>query len=515
MRNKLASIFLSAALAASCLFPLMPAGSSTASASTRQTLSPYTGTTYTHSGTFDDLNIYNGIDVSKYNTTVDWEKVKADGIDFVFIRLGYRGYGSLGKLCADVSFESHISGALAAGLKVGVYYFTQAVNTSEAIEEANYCIEKLQDYDITLPVVLDYEFPNTGNGYTGGRMYDAKLSKSAATKNCQAFCDTIKDAGYTPMIYANKSDLTTVINGTSLGKSYKIWLANYTSKTTYTGAYDFWQYTEKGKVNGISGNVDCNYWYSSDNTGTVIPPENATSISKAKFDSIPAAIYTGKNIIPTPAVTLDGKKLILNEDYVLSYRDNQNIGQATITATGIGNYKGTKSKTFKIRPQKVTAFKKKSAKASITLTWAEHPKATGYQIYRKDTYSATDYVKVKTFKKSSKIKWTNADLQADHEYFYRIRAYTKVNGTNYYSDYTYLTAATLPGSKKATVNKKTKLYEHPDLNGKSIITIPKSANVTYLGCTYLTEEQKAFHIKYTVNEKNYSGYIPTTIKLTF
>ena len=163
--------------------------------------------------------------MSKYNPTVDWEKVKAAGIDFVFARVGYRGYGAAGTLAADISFESHVTGALAAGLKVGLYYYTEAINTEEAIEEAQYCIEKAKDYNITLPIVYDYE-TTTVNGTKTGRKYNAKLSKAAATQNCQAFCNTIQDAGYTPMIYANKNDLSTLIDGVALGKSYKIWLAN-------------------------------------------------------------------------------------------------------------------------------------------------------------------------------------------------------------------------------------------------------------------------------------------------
>jgi len=512
MQKKLTSLFLSTAIAAMA-FSSIAAGRIARADTAAQTLSPYTGINYTHSSAFEGLNIYNGIDVSKYNTSVDWEKVKADGIDFVFIRIGYRGYGKTGALCNDTAFESHISGALEAGLKVGVYYFTQALNTAEAKEEAEYCIEKLKDYEITMPVVLDYEFPNTGNGYTGGRMYDAKLTKSAATKNCTAFCETIQNAGYTPMIYANKNDLTSVINGASLGKSFKIWLANYNAKSTYTGTYEFWQYTEKGKVDGITGNVDCNFWYTDADIHTTQP--EAASLSKAKFESVPAATYTGENIAPTPKLTLDGTELTLNTDYALSYQNNLNVGSASITAAGIGKYKDTASVTFKIRPKKVTSFKKKSAANAITLSWAQNEQATGYQIYRKAAYDETKYKKVKTFKKNTKITWNNTKLENDHEYFYRIRAYTKVDGINYYSDYTNLTAATSPASKKAVTGKKAKLYSSPALSGKSLITIPKNATITYLGRTYTNDKSNVLHIKYTVDGKSYTGYFPSSTKLTF
>ena len=185
--------------------------------SASQSANPYTGIKYTHSNTYTGMNIYNGIDVSYYQPTIDWNKVKADGIEFVFVRVGYRGYGAAGTLAADLCFEKHVEGALAAGLKVGLYYYTEAINTSEAKEEAQYCIEKAKNYDITLPIVYDYETTTVG-GVKTGRKYNAKLSKSAATKNCTAFCDTIKAAGYTPMVYANKSDLSTLIDGAALGK---------------------------------------------------------------------------------------------------------------------------------------------------------------------------------------------------------------------------------------------------------------------------------------------------------
>lgn len=521
MRKKLTSILLTAALAIGCLTQaILPGTAASAEGGTVQTTSPYTGTTYTHSSAFENLHIYNGIDVSKYNTSVDWKAVKASGIDFVFIRVGYRGYGSAGTLCADVQFESHITGALAAGLKVGVYYFTQAINTTEAKEEAAYCLEAIKKYDVTLPVVLDYEFPNTGNGYTGGRMYDAKLSKSAATKNCRAFCDAIIAGGYTPMIYANINDLTNTINGASLSDTYKIWLANYTSQTAYTGKYEYWQYTEKGKVNGISGNVDCNYWYTdtdlTDTPDNADDPDDTTiSITDAKFESVAATIYTGKNIAPTPKLTLNGTELVCNTDYTLSYQNNLEVGKATITASGIGQYKGTKSTTFNIRPKKVTSFKKISANKMVTLTWMQNDQATGYQIYRKATYNETNYEKVKTFKKNSKISWKNKQLEEDHEYFYCIRAYTKIDGKNYYSDYTYVTAATYPGSKKATLGKKAKLYSLPTLEGKKLIAIPKASKITYVGRTYVDDSTWVYHVKYTAAGDIYNGYLPSTAVLIF
>ncbi len=189
-----------------------------------------------------------GIDVSKYQPSINWGSVKASGIDFVIIRCGYRG-SSTGALIQDPYYTSHIKGAKNAGLRVGVYFFSTALTEAEAVEEASMCAELCKGYGINYPVFLDVESSNRP-GYNG-------LSREQRTANIQAFCKTIASAGYTPGLYANKTWLTEKINTGSL--SCKIWLAQYNANgPTYSGRYDIWQYTSKGHVDGISGNVDMN-----------------------------------------------------------------------------------------------------------------------------------------------------------------------------------------------------------------------------------------------------------------
>ncbi len=192
-----------------------------------------------------------GIDVSKWQGTIDWNAVKNSGISFVIIRCGYRG-SSTGKLIQDPKFESYISGATKAGLKVGLYVFSQAVNEKEAVEEASMAIALAQGYKISYPIFIDTEWTS------GGRANN--ISKETRTAVCRAFCETVKSAGYTPGIYASKSWYQDSLNVGSL-TGYKIWLAQYASQPTYSGRYDMWQYTDKGKVNGISTNVDMNISY--------------------------------------------------------------------------------------------------------------------------------------------------------------------------------------------------------------------------------------------------------------
>ena len=192
-----------------------------------------------------------GIDVSKWNGNIDWNAVKNSGVNFVIIRCGYRG-SSEGTLIEDPKFRANIKGAQAAGLRVGVYFFTQAVNEVEAVEEASMVISLCKGYSLSFPVYLDVEGSN-GRG--------DRISAEQRTANIKAFCGTIKNAGYQVGVYANKTWFTSKIN-TSQITGYKIWLAQYTSQVTYTGSrYDMWQYTSKGKVTGISGNVDMNICY--------------------------------------------------------------------------------------------------------------------------------------------------------------------------------------------------------------------------------------------------------------
>ena len=191
-----------------------------------------------------------GIDVSKWNGNIDWKAVKNSGIEYVIIRCGYRG-SSKGVLVEDPKFVTNIKGATAAGLKVGVYFFTQAVSEAEAVEEASMVLELIRNYKISYPVFLDVEA-------SGGRADG--IDKTTRTAVCQAFCKTIQSGGYTAGIYANKTWLTEKIDTSKLS-AYKIWLAQYASAPTYTGRYDLWQYQSTGKVSGISGNVDMNWSY--------------------------------------------------------------------------------------------------------------------------------------------------------------------------------------------------------------------------------------------------------------
>ncbi len=208
-----------------------------------------------------------GIDVSTYQSTINWPKVKQDGVDFAMIRVGFRGYGLSGTLVEDAQFQNNIKGATNSGIQVGLYFFTQAITEQEAIEEANFVLGRIGRYPITYPIAIDTEWSSHPNqqGRADG------LTKEQRTKVVKAFCETIKKAGYEPMIYANKYWLKDQLDLNQLD-DYAIWLAHYTGATQddplakpsdYDGKYIMWQYTDKGTVDGIIGNTDMNVgWYS-------------------------------------------------------------------------------------------------------------------------------------------------------------------------------------------------------------------------------------------------------------
>ena len=200
-----------------------------------------------------------GIDVSVFQGDIDWKKVKEDGIEYAFIRVGYRGWGS-GKIVYDEKFEYNIQQALANGIKCGVYFYSQAINEAEAVEEANFVINSIKKYNITFPVVIDSEYA------TASRVGRAdRLSVDERTRVCIAFCEQVKRCGYTPMVYASKYWFYDNLDVSRLS-SYKTWLAHYLNnapdnKTDYKYEYMIWQYASDGHINGISGNVDMNIMY--------------------------------------------------------------------------------------------------------------------------------------------------------------------------------------------------------------------------------------------------------------
>ena len=220
---------------------------------------PVTGTqiiqgvsyTFNAEGVLNGSDSRLGIDVSTWNGQIDWSQVARSGVSYAIIRAGYRG-SSTGALIRDSAFSRNASGATAAGIRVGIYIFSQATNEAEAVEEASMAVQLASGYHVSLPIFIDVE----GSGGRGDR-----VSVAQRTANIAAFCRTVENSGYKAGVYANKSWFTHNINVGAL-TGYHIWLAQYAAKPTYTASrYDIWQYSSSGRISGIKGNVDMNMFY--------------------------------------------------------------------------------------------------------------------------------------------------------------------------------------------------------------------------------------------------------------
>jgi len=194
-----------------------------------------------------------GIDVSRYQGTVDWEKVKAQGYDFCFLRIGYRGYGASGTLNEDPKFEENYAAAIDAGFNVGVYFFAQAVNEEEAREEADFVLRILGKRKLQLPVIYDPESITGDNARTDG------VSGEQFTLNTLAFCKEIREAGFEAGVYANMLWEAYQLDLAKL-EGIPIWYADYEPQPQTPYRFTWWQYTDEGSVDGVSGPVDLNIW---------------------------------------------------------------------------------------------------------------------------------------------------------------------------------------------------------------------------------------------------------------
>lgn len=189
-----------------------------------------------------------GIDVSSHNGEIDWKKVAADGVDFAFVRVGFRG-STEGGIAQDTFFEDNMNGAIDNGVDVGVYFFSQAVDEKEAVEEAEFVLEAVSDYDLTMPIVFDIE------KYENGRA--DKLSMEKYTNITKSFINRIKESGYDTMIYGNLNTMFKMIDLKEFEDCPK-WFAYYTYPVYFPYEYSIWQYSSTGKVDGIEGSVDLN-----------------------------------------------------------------------------------------------------------------------------------------------------------------------------------------------------------------------------------------------------------------
>lgn len=196
---------------------------------------------------------YVGVDVSAFQHDIDWNHVKASGVDFAMLRLGYRGWGAKGTLVEDEYIQQNLAGTAAAGIPIGAYFFSQATTLDEVHEEIEFMLEILGDYQLDYPIVLDWEVANP----TEGRVRN--VTRRELTDMLRYFCDEMSARGFDPMVYFNWTQASRMIYLSEL-EDYPFWLALYQDRMTFPFRVEMWQYTSEGKVPGIEGDVDINVY---------------------------------------------------------------------------------------------------------------------------------------------------------------------------------------------------------------------------------------------------------------
>lgn len=502
----------------------------------------YTSATYYHRSDYEDYQLINGIDVSwwqaknKTTTLLNWEEIHNAGIDFAFVRVGSRDSSS-GSIYEDTAADSHIQAALENDINIGLYIFSQALTEKEAREEANFVLNQIDkyDWDVTLPIVIDRE-KGSYNRLTAG-----KLSKTKETAVCQAFADTIVEAGYQASVYASYSWIKSYINTDDL-TDCGIWIARYNNTTTsntksgtaYADVpydYDFWQYSSTSRVDGYSGNLDTNFWYkdtSIKTTGLKATAESATgpvtlSWSKAADD------VTGYRVYRYDAD--QDKYVYLKSTASRKYTDEDVTSGKTYQykvrcywTIGGTNYYGNYSSVVSVTtpPAKVSGVSTAVRSSTyLTLSWDKVSGASGYRIYKYNT-SSKAYEKVTTISKGSTVSYKITGLTVATEYQFKVRAYKKTDtgtlwgsSSSAYKDCTKpaqtknlkaatkSSAVTLTWSKVARAggyriyryNSKTKKYE-------KIATVKGNKTFSYKN----TKLKKGSTMKYKVRAyKTYNG----------
>lgn len=455
----------------------------------------YSASDLTHDSRFDKYVKVQGIDVSKYQGDINWTSVKSSGISFAMIRLGYRGMQQ-GTLQLDSYFAQNMEGAHAAGVQIGIYFFTQAVTVAEAQEEARYVISQLSQYPgyVSYPVIIDIET------LAGSRLDNAGLSVDEKTAICNAFCSTIQEAGYTAGIYSSKSYLESQLHADVLDDNYYIWMAHYVSQTSYAGDYSMWQYTSAGSVNGINGYVDMDIAYLSTTPGTpsglMQTAATTTSVTLSwdlvtNADGYQVRCYdssgTQIQVCKVSSATATFDNLTEGTKYTYRVRAFYLNADGTYTYGAYSSYYTVYTTPGQVQNLNVSA----STDSTVTLSWKKLSNVSGYRILKYDDATGT-YVVVATTTNTSNT-YTVTGLESGTRYRFKVRGYVNLNGTtrnfgaNSTAVSTYTSPAQVTGVKSTgvTVNSVSLSWDKQSgVTGYRVYCYDESGNL--LGSQYST-----------------------------
>lgn len=319
--------------------------------------------TYTHASKFSNCMVIDGIDVSYVQENIDWAKVKRQGIDFALIRLGHTWQADPFRPNMDDWFATNMQNAKNAGVMVGVYYYSQATTMKEAQSEAKFVVDALKGYELDMPVVYDCEMD--GRLSTAYKKWPSSSRNATLTSNSLAFLKVIKDAGYEPMFYSYLNMMNSNLNMSLIEGKYKVWFAQYNTSPSYGRDYEFWQYTSSGSISGISGRVDCNFWYYDNDAEKT--KSGTTSIKKATATLGATSFKYNKNKkYPKVTVKYNGTTLTEGTDYKVNYIKNVLAGTAYAMVTGKGKYSNTQLVPFNIATANIAEVATVSDIADVT-----------------------------------------------------------------------------------------------------------------------------------------------------
>lgn len=509
------------------------------------TVSDLNNSTYYHDSVYEDCEILNGIDVSwwqgggKGSTTskINWKKMHAAGADFAFVRAASRDTAD-GSIYEDTTASAHINGAQANKMNVGLYIFSQAVDSNEAVEEADYVLNLIDqyDWDIDMPIIIDREA-----GRMTKRLTKAKLSKAKETAVVQAFADEITSAGYKAGVYASYSWYNTKMNADDL-VDCAIWIARYNNMTTSNAKsgtpyadvlcdYEFWQYSSQkpSASTGYTSNLDVDFWYKDTNVTTenlTMSKNTANTITLAWDDADDADAYrvyrynegTGKyNYLATTSDTgFTDTNLQPGTNYQYKVR--------CVWTIGGNNYYGTYSSALTVPtlPAQVTNVRvDKQTGKTVSLAWDSVNGADGYRIYRynsdSDSYEELDTVG------ADRTSYEVTGLAPACEYRFKIRASKTMNANTYWGEYSEKVVAVTKPDKVAELSARTlgaseieltwkksshvtgyQIYRLDGQTGKyvKIATVEESMPASYTDCKLSAATEYSYKVR---AYKNFEG----------
>ena len=366
-----------------------------------------------------------GIDVSKWNGKIDWNKVKADGIDYAIIRVGY---GENLKSQDDPTWAYNSSECERIGMPYGVYIYSYATNTTKAKSEAEHVIRLVKGKKLSYPIYYDME----DEEFQGG-LSNQKLGEIADT-----FIKTLGSAGYKNVgVYANKYWFTSRLTSSVFDK-YPRWGAQYNYRCDYTGNYHMWQSTDSGKVSGIGTNADLNFKIGSWNVNALqTAAVSSVKLNKTSLKLINGSSYTlKKSIAPSNASnktvtwTSSNKKVaaVSSAGKITA----KGVGKATITAKTSNGKKAVCKVTVRPKTNKIIKLKK-SGKKSIKITWSKVSGTTKYQIYMSGKKSS-GFKRIATVS-AKKVSYTKGKLKKKKRYYFKIRSYQTIKKKKIYSKF--------------------------------------------------------------------------------